>query len=51
MTIMTMPTSRRSIRRMNGLVAVVFVEALFVIRDHHTLTQTGISTIDGAHDG
>ena len=32
-TIIAMPTSRRSIRRMNGLVEVVFVEALFVIRD------------------
>lgn len=30
-TIIAMPTSRRSIRRMNGLVA--FVAALFVIRD------------------
>jgi hypothetical protein len=30
--IITMPTSRRSIRRMNGLVEVVFVEALFSIR-------------------
>ena len=31
MTIIAMPTSRRSIRRMNGLVEVAFVEALFVI--------------------
>ena len=33
MTIIARPTSQRSIRRMNGLVEVVFVEALFVIRD------------------
>ena len=33
MTIIAMPTSRRSIRRMNGLVEVAFVEVLFVIGD------------------
>ena len=33
MTIIAMPTSRRSICRMKGLVEVVFVEALFVIGD------------------
>jgi hypothetical protein len=33
MTVIARPTSRRSIRRMNGLVEVAFVEALFVIGD------------------
>jgi hypothetical protein len=32
MTVIARPTSQRSIRRMNGLVEVVFVEALFIIR-------------------